>query len=221
MSDGKIIAISISEQKGQKKHNIEQANLIVDHGMEGDAHAGNWHRQISLLGIASIEHMKAQGADVKPGDFAELELLVTDVSGWNDPGSFIDQVEVEPLSAKAHANILMGDTNYPMHSMSLLIKNLSEKDISGINVGGIVYGAEEKPIDFFMKSYGSFTGEEIVIPAGESRIISAQSFTQSGRCVGYGSLTDPFKIEYYLGFNFNTEENVFPYGTITGEIVVE
>lgn len=39
--------------------------------MEGDAHAGNWHRQISLLGIASIEHMRAQGADVKPGDFAE------------------------------------------------------------------------------------------------------------------------------------------------------
>ena len=59
------------EKKGQKKHNIETANLIVDHGMEGDAHAGNWHRQISLLGIASIDHMRAQGADVKPGDFAE------------------------------------------------------------------------------------------------------------------------------------------------------
>ena len=71
MADGKIIAISISERKGQKKHNIESANLIVDHGMEGDAHAGNWHRQISLLGIASIDHMRAQGADVKPGDFAE------------------------------------------------------------------------------------------------------------------------------------------------------
>ena len=64
MADGKIIAISISERKGQKKHNIESANLIVDHGMEGDAHAGNWHRQISLLGIASIDHMRAQGADV-------------------------------------------------------------------------------------------------------------------------------------------------------------
>ena len=71
MAEGKIIAISISEKKGQKKHNIESANLIVDHGMEGDAHAGNWHRQISLLGIASIDHMRAQGADVKPGDFAE------------------------------------------------------------------------------------------------------------------------------------------------------
>ena len=43
MAEGKIIAISISEKKGQKKHNIESANLIVDHGMEGDAHAGNWH----------------------------------------------------------------------------------------------------------------------------------------------------------------------------------
>ena len=71
MAEGKIIAISISEKKGQKKHNIESANLIVDHGMEGDAHAGNWHRQISLLGIASIEHMREKGADVKPGDFAE------------------------------------------------------------------------------------------------------------------------------------------------------
>ena len=71
MAEGKIIAISISEKKGQKKHNIESANLIVDHGMEGDAHAGNWHRQISLLGITSIEHMREKGADVKPGDFAE------------------------------------------------------------------------------------------------------------------------------------------------------
>ena len=53
MADGKIIAISISEKKrAKKKHNIESANLIVDYGMEGDAHAGNWHRQISLLGIA-------------------------------------------------------------------------------------------------------------------------------------------------------------------------
>lgn len=66
MAEGKIIAISISEKKGQKKHNIESANLIVDHGMEGDAHAGNWHRQISLLGIKSIEHMRDKGADVKP-----------------------------------------------------------------------------------------------------------------------------------------------------------
>ena len=47
----KIIAISISEKKGQKKHNIPEAELLTDFGMAGDAHAGKWHRQISLLGI--------------------------------------------------------------------------------------------------------------------------------------------------------------------------
>ena len=71
LAKGTILAISISEKKGQKKHNIESAELRVEHGMVGDAHAGNWHRQISLLGIKSIELMKAKGADVKPGDFAE------------------------------------------------------------------------------------------------------------------------------------------------------
>lgn len=67
----KIIAISISREKGKKKHNIPEARLIEDFGMEGDAHAGKWHRQISLLGIQSIDLMRAKGADVKPGDFAE------------------------------------------------------------------------------------------------------------------------------------------------------
>lgn len=67
----KVIAISTSEKKGQKKHNIPEAKLITDFGMEGDAHAGKWHRQISLLGIQSIDLMRAKGADVNPGDFAE------------------------------------------------------------------------------------------------------------------------------------------------------
>lgn len=73
MSDttAKIVAISISEKKGQRKHNIPEAELITDFGMKGDAHAGKWHRQISLLGIASIELMKEKGAPVAPGDFAE------------------------------------------------------------------------------------------------------------------------------------------------------
>jgi len=69
--DAKIIAISISRAKGQKKTNIPEAELVVNHGIEGDAHAGPWHRQLSLLGIESIELMRKSGADVNPGDFAE------------------------------------------------------------------------------------------------------------------------------------------------------
>ena len=68
---GKIKAISISKAKGIKKTNVPDAELRVDHGIVGDAHAANWHRQISLLAIESIGTMIDKGADVAPGDFAE------------------------------------------------------------------------------------------------------------------------------------------------------
>ena len=68
---GRIKAISISVKKGTKKSNVPAAEVKVDLGIEGDAHAGNWHRQISLLAIESIDKMIAKGADVSPGDFAE------------------------------------------------------------------------------------------------------------------------------------------------------
>lgn len=69
---GKLTAISISKKKGIPKSNIEHAKLIVDHGIEGDAHAGNWHRQISLLAMESIDKMKKAGLpNLRPGAFAE------------------------------------------------------------------------------------------------------------------------------------------------------
>jgi MOSC domain-containing protein YiiM len=68
---GKLVAISISKTKGTKKTNVPSAKLIVDHGFEGDAHAGPWHRQVSLLAIESIDKMIAAGLDVGPGAFAE------------------------------------------------------------------------------------------------------------------------------------------------------
>lgn len=69
---GKIVAISISKEKGIPKSNIESAKLIENWGIEGDAHAGNWHRQISLLAIESIDRMKEKGLpNLQPGIFAE------------------------------------------------------------------------------------------------------------------------------------------------------
>jgi MOSC domain-containing protein YiiM len=68
---GRIKAISVSKQKGMQKLNVPEAELRIDHGIVGDAHAGNWDRQISLLEIESIEIMAAKGANVSPGDFAE------------------------------------------------------------------------------------------------------------------------------------------------------
>jgi MOSC domain-containing protein YiiM len=68
---GRIKAISISKERGTQKINVPEAELQADFGIVGDAHAGNWHRQISLLDIVSIDTMRSKGADLSPGDFAE------------------------------------------------------------------------------------------------------------------------------------------------------
>jgi len=66
-----VLAVSISEKKGVKKENIPEGLLIENFGLKDDAHAGNWHRQVSLLAIESIEKIREKGLDVGPGDFAE------------------------------------------------------------------------------------------------------------------------------------------------------
>ncbi len=68
---GSVVAISICQRKGIPKSNVPEATLANDWGIEGDAHAGNWHRQVSLLAIESIEKMRAKGLNVRPGAFAE------------------------------------------------------------------------------------------------------------------------------------------------------
>lgn len=68
---GKITAICISETRGVQKHFIEEANILKDWGIEGDAHGGKWHRQISLLSKEKIEEFQKKGADVHPGSFGE------------------------------------------------------------------------------------------------------------------------------------------------------
>jgi Uncharacterized protein conserved in bacteria len=68
----RVIAINISEKKGTPKKTIETGVLIENHGLEGDAHAGNWHRQVSFLGKESIEKMQALGIKgLCSGKFAE------------------------------------------------------------------------------------------------------------------------------------------------------
>jgi MOSC domain-containing protein YiiM len=68
---GKVIAVSTSEKKGEKKVNIGKGELVVNFGLKDDVHGGDWHRQVSLLAMESIEKIRAKGLDVKPGDFAE------------------------------------------------------------------------------------------------------------------------------------------------------
>jgi MOSC domain-containing protein YiiM len=67
----RIVAVSVNENKGMRKTNVDQVQLEVEHGIIGDAHAGDWHRQVSLLAQESIKKMQKMGLDVKAGDFAE------------------------------------------------------------------------------------------------------------------------------------------------------
>ena len=72
---GKVIAICTSPAKGTQKTRIEEGTFIEDFGLEGDAHAGKWHRQISLLSYDKIEAFRARGAEVEDGAFGENVIV--------------------------------------------------------------------------------------------------------------------------------------------------
>jgi MOSC domain-containing protein YiiM len=73
---GRVEAICTSLKKGERKSPVNHAGFVADHGMESDAHAGPWHRQLSILAAEDIEQMRQTGlADIKYGDFAENLVL--------------------------------------------------------------------------------------------------------------------------------------------------
>ena len=72
---GKIMAVCISEKRGTQKKNIEKVRLIENFGLEGDAHGGNWHRQVSLLSYEKVLAFEEKGISVEDGAFGE-NLLV-------------------------------------------------------------------------------------------------------------------------------------------------
>lgn len=68
---GKVLAVCVSAQKGTQKENVGSARFIAGWGIEGDAHAGKWHRQVSLLSHERVEEFRARGAVVDHGAFGE------------------------------------------------------------------------------------------------------------------------------------------------------
>lgn len=68
---GEVLAVCTSERKGERKQVRESVELRVGHGIEGDVHAGNWHRQVSLLANEAVDAMRDRGLELAAGDFAE------------------------------------------------------------------------------------------------------------------------------------------------------
>lgn len=75
---GNVIAVCVSERKGVQKRNVHSAVFLTEWGIENDAHAGAWHRQVSLLSHDKIEAFRARGAEVSDGAFGE-NLVVSGV----------------------------------------------------------------------------------------------------------------------------------------------
>jgi len=103
---GEVLAVNISAKRGIKKHNIDEAYLKADWGIDLDAHGGNWHRQVSLLSLSSVEKMRALGAEIDFGDFAE-NLTVDGIDVATLPIGTIIQVgevtmEVTQIGKECH-----------------------------------------------------------------------------------------------------------------------
>ncbi len=105
---GRIKAISISEKRGTQKTNVPEAELKTDFGIVGYAHAADWHRQVSLLAVESIDKMIAKGAKVSPGNFAEnittegIDLLSLTIGSRLRLGKSVE-LEITQFGKKCHS----------------------------------------------------------------------------------------------------------------------
>lgn len=101
-----VVAVCTSEQKGERKKPAASAKLVRDHGIKGDGHAGNGHRQISLLAQESIDKMRAMGLEVTAGDFAEnittlgIDLLTLRIGDRLSIGSTL--LEITQIGKECH-----------------------------------------------------------------------------------------------------------------------
>ncbi|MCG2763095.1 MAG: MOSC domain-containing protein [Desulfarculaceae bacterium] len=116
------------------KKPVPQGCLEPDVGLVGDAHSGPWHRQLSLLAMESIDFMRAKGADVNPGDFAEnittqgIELHTLPVGTRLKLGDV--EVEVTQIGKECHAGCeirkLVGDCIMPRQGIFVRVLNPGE-----------------------------------------------------------------------------------------------
>ena len=102
----RVTSVNISEKKGTVKHPIEEARLLPHHGIVGDAHAGDWHRQVSMLAEESVDKLRGALPQLKAGAFAEN--ITTEGIVLNDllPGTRLRlgeaEVEVTQIGKECH-----------------------------------------------------------------------------------------------------------------------
>ena len=101
-----VVSVCISEKKGTKKHPVAEISLRPHHGIVGDAHAGDWHRQVSLLANESVDRMRKEGLTLAAGDFAE-NILTEGITLRTRPGGTVlrageVRLEVTQIGKECH-----------------------------------------------------------------------------------------------------------------------
>ena len=142
---GTVTSVNISEKKGTRKTPLESggARVLIGSGVEGDAHAGDWHRQVSFLAEESIEKARGMGLDVKQGDFAEnittegIDLPSIPVGTVLRVGQ--SEVEISQIGKVCHTRCaiyhLAGDCIFPREGIFSVVRKEGEVKVGdGIEV---------------------------------------------------------------------------------------
>jgi MOSC domain-containing protein YiiM len=131
MAEARIVSVNISDKKGVRKTPIPEGRLEPEVGLVEDAHAGAWHRMLSLLALESIQSMRAKGLEVNPGDFAEnvttegITLHTLPVGSRMRLG--VVEVEVTQIGKECHTGCairkLTGDCVMPREGIFVRVLN--------------------------------------------------------------------------------------------------
>lgn len=130
MQSAKVIAVCISEKKGTMKHPVDAVTLKPEHGIIGDAHAGNWHRQVSLLANESVDKMREKFPDIPVGAFAE-NILTEGIEVCKLPVGTLLQIgetelEVTQIGKECHADCAIrqqvGDCVMPREGIFAIVR---------------------------------------------------------------------------------------------------
>lgn len=130
----KVISVNISEKKGTIKTPVPSIALKKNHGIIGDAHAGNWHRQVSLLAIESLNKMKEKIPSLKPGDFAENIMTEGIILHTLPIGTILEigecQLEVTQIGKECHKGCeirsITGECIMPTEGIFAIVKKEGE-----------------------------------------------------------------------------------------------
>jgi MOSC domain-containing protein YiiM len=139
---GIVVSVNLSSRKTVRKTRGDSGTLIFDRGFEGDAHAGDWHRQVSLLGLESIDKMVSKGLSVGPGDFAEnvttsgIDLLAVPIGSVVKIGASAE-LEISQIGKVCHTKCAIyyqaGDCVMPREGLFAVVRAAGE-----VRVGDLI-----------------------------------------------------------------------------------